>query len=106
MGDSASQADLRALVLGLLTRREMYGCEIATLLAAEGIELSEGSVYPILRRLEREGLLSARWVEIGEGAPRRRYYILTPAGERQAAGALDRAHKPASAIVRFQGVRS
>ena len=106
MGDSASKADLRALVLGLLTRREMHGYEIATLLAAEGIELAEGSVYPILRRLEREGLLCARWVEIGEGAPRRRYYILTPAGERQAAGAAAPAHKPASAIVRFEGTGS
>ena len=106
MGDSNSQGNLRALVLGLLTRREMYGCEIATLLAAEGIELAEGSVYPVLRRLEREGLLSARWVEIGEGSPRRRYYILTPAGERQAAVAPAGAPKPAAAIVRSEGARS
>ncbi len=105
MGDSVSQADLRALVLGLLIRREMHGYEIASLLAAEGIETAEGSVYPVLRRLEREGLLCARWVEIGDGVPRRRYYILTPAGERQAAGALAHPSKPAPAIVHFQGAR-
>ena len=92
-------------MLGLLTRREMHGYEIAKLLAAEGIELAEGSVYPALRGLEHDGLLDARWVEVGEGAPRRRYYILTPAGERQAAGAVAATPKPAPAIVRFQGVR-
>jgi DNA-binding PadR family transcriptional regulator len=112
---SISQKDLRALVLGLLARREMYGYEIAAALAAqlrasdgaetETIELAEGSVYPALRRLERDGLLSARWVEIGEGAPRRRYYVLTPAGERQAARTVAHAPTPASAIARCQGAR-
>lgn len=106
MGDSTSLGNLRALVLGLLARREMHGYEIAALLAAQGIELTEGSVYPALRRLERDGLLSARWVGVGEGAPRRRYYVLTPAGEREAAGATATVHKPAPAIVRFQRARS
>jgi PadR family transcriptional regulator PadR len=111
---SISQKDLRALVLGLLARREMYGYEITTTLTAqlqasreagEGAELAEGSIYPALRRLERDGLLSARWVEIGEGAPRRRYYVLTPAGERQAARTVAHAPKPAPAIAHCQGAR-
>jgi PadR family transcriptional regulator PadR len=105
MGDSISRGDLRALVLGLLTRRETYGYEIVALLMAEGVEMAEGSVYPVLRRLERDGLVSARWVEIGEGAPRRRYYVLTPAGERQAATARARRHQPAPTLARFQGAR-
>ena len=116
MAGSISQRDIRAFVLGLLARREMYGYEIAAALAAqrqasdedtaEGIELAEGSVYPALRRLERDGLLSARWVEIGEGAPRRRYYVLTPAGVRQAARTVAHAPTPASAIAQCQGARS
>ena len=115
MAGSISEQNLRALVLGLLARREMYGYEIATTLAAqpqasgadtaEGIELAEGSVYPALRRLERDGLLNARWVEIGEGTPRRRYYVLTPAGERQAARTVTHGPNPASAIAHCQGAR-
>ena len=114
MAGSISQGDLRALVLGLLARHEMHGYEIAMTLAVrlhageaatETIELAEGSVYPALRRLERDGLLRAHWVEIGEGAPRRRYYALTPAGERQAAGAAARTPKHASAAAHFQGAR-
>jgi PadR family transcriptional regulator PadR len=104
---SNSQGDLRGLVLGLLVRREMYGYEVATALSgrfADGAA-AEGSVYPVLRRLERDGLVSAHWVEIGEGAPRRRYYVLTPAGERQAAAGAARAARPASAIARCQGAR-
>ena len=40
----------------------------------------EGAVYPVLRRLEREGLVCGRWVDVAEGQPRRRYYVLTPRG--------------------------
>jgi PadR family transcriptional regulator PadR len=94
MAGNPSQHELERLVLGALARHESYGYEIARSLAAqlrtssEGTELSEGSVYPALRRLERSGLLCARWVEIGAGAPRRRYYVLSPKGER----ALARSH--------------
>ena len=109
MAGSISQRDIRAFVLGLLARREMYGYEIVAEMrrsTEERIELAEGSVYPALRRLERDGLLSARWVEIGEGAPRRRYYVLTPAGVRQAARTVAHAPTPASAIAQCQGARS
>jgi PadR family transcriptional regulator PadR len=97
-----SSEELRRLVLGVLLRREAYGVEIAAALEAQlhasgEPGLPEGCVYPALRRLERDGLLSARWVEIGEGAPRRRYYALTPAGERNAAKTAARAPRPASA---------
>jgi PadR family transcriptional regulator PadR len=112
---SISPQELRALVLRMVARREMYGVEIAAALAAqlrasdgaeaEAIELAEGSVYPALRRLERDGLLSARWVEIGDGVPRRRYYVLTPAGVRQAARTADRAYRSAPAIARCSCVR-
>lgn len=105
-----SPDELRQLVLGVLARREAYGVEIAAAIearlhASDGPKLAEGSVYPVLRRLERDGLLNARWVEIGEGAPRRRYYVLTPAGERQAATAADRAPRTAPSIARCSCAR-
>ena len=115
MAGSISPQELRALVLRMVARREMYGVEIAAALAAhlrasdgaeaEAIELAEGSVYPALRRIERDGLLSAHWVEIGDGVPRRRYYVLTPAGVRHAATTADRARRSAPAIARCQGAR-
>jgi len=107
-GPQLSRGEFGLLILGLLGRREMYGYEIVAELrrSSEGaIDLPEGTVYPALRRLERDGLLRAHWVEIGEGAPRRRYYALTPAGERQAAGAAARTPKHASAAAHFQGAR-
>jgi PadR family transcriptional regulator PadR len=110
MDRQQSPDELRQLVLGVLARREACGVEIAAAIEArlppsDGPGLAEGSVYPVLRRLERDGLLNARWVEIGEGAPRRRYYVLTPAGERQATRAADRAPRTAPSIARCSCAR-
>lgn len=88
----ADQRDLRSLVIGILARHEAYGYQVAVEVrsAAEGSYLPEGSVYPPLRRLERDGLASSHWVQIGTDVPRRRYYVLTPKGlatlARQEAG--------------------
>ena len=46
--------------------------------------VTEGTIYPILGRLTREGLLAAEWVE-GEAAHARKYYRLTRAGDRRLA---------------------
>ena len=75
------------LLLGLLAKRPMYGYElVAELRSRTGdvIDLPEGTVYPALRRLEREGLIAGRWHEMS-GVPRRRYYDLTPDGTRSLA---------------------
>jgi PadR family transcriptional regulator, regulatory protein PadR len=72
------------LLLGLLARREMYGYELVAELRNQTdavVDLPEGTVYPALRRLERHGLITGRWVEVAD-APRRRYYRLTRDGER------------------------
>jgi PadR family transcriptional regulator PadR len=86
MTRSLSQGDLRWSCLHVLQQHEMTGCDVADWLAAHGIELAEGLVYAALRHLEREGLAAAHWIDVGEGSPRRRYYVLTPAGERSLAG--------------------
>jgi DNA-binding PadR family transcriptional regulator len=91
-------------ILGLLGVREMHGYEIARSIRTGGSMgagiadrrlacpdlLRDGDVYPVLRRLEHDGLVCGRWVEIGEDVPRRRYYTLTPRGVRVAAGARAR----------------
>src|SRR5579862_1851262 len=67
-------------VLALLRNGEMYGFELTRALAADGLVTSEGTVYPLLARLRREGLVETFWRESSQGPPRR-YYRLTKAGE-------------------------
>ena len=68
-------------VLALLSRRERYGFELARELGARGrIIDSEGTLYPLLARLRRNGLVETSWRESTTGPPRR-YYHLTRDGE-------------------------
>ena len=83
-GGRIGRGDLSLLLLGAIARREMYGYELVAelKLRSEGVvDLPEGTVYPLLRRLERDGLIRGHWVE-ASGGPRRRYYVLTQAGEK------------------------
>jgi len=83
-GPQLSRGEFGLLILGLLGRREMYGYEIVAQLrdtTERVIDLPEGTVYPALRRLEHDGLIAGHWVDVGVGAPRRRYYALTQTGE-------------------------
>ena len=68
-------------VLALLTTGERYGFELARELGARGqIIASEGTLYPLLARLRRNGLVETSWRESTSGPPRR-YYHLTSGGE-------------------------
>jgi len=69
-----------ALVLAALgaLRTEQYGYSLKKSLAEAEIHVDEGTLYPLLRRLETQELLSSRWV-IEEGRPRR-YYKITNQG--------------------------
>jgi DNA-binding PadR family transcriptional regulator len=81
---SSPRVDLVGLVLRALHLREMCGVDVANLLVDQGLDLSEGSVYAILRGLERTGLAIGVWVDVGIQLPRRRFYRLTPKGETAA----------------------
>jgi len=74
------------LELGLLATlrgRRLYGYDIVKRLGnIPGLVISEGTVYPILSRFKREGLVSTTLVESNEG-PARKYYELTSAGRRE-----------------------
>ncbi len=68
-------------VLALLTTGERYGFELARELGARGrIIASEGTLYPLLARLRRNGLVETSWQESNAGPPRR-YNHLTKDGE-------------------------
>ncbi len=78
------RGDTGLLLLALLAQREMYGYELLAELRRQTdavVDLPEGTLYPALRRLERQGLIAGRWQAV-DNAPRRRYYRLTPSGER------------------------
>jgi PadR family transcriptional regulator PadR len=73
---------LELVVLLAVRDGERYGYELITIITrAMDFEMTEGTVYPLLSRLLKEGLVSARWVE-SEGSVPRKYYRLTKAGER------------------------
>ena len=68
------------LVVAVLAalRTEQYGYSLRKRLADEGLEVDEGTLYPLLRRLESQGLLASEWRE--EGKRTKRFYRLSPAG--------------------------
>jgi PadR family transcriptional regulator, regulatory protein PadR len=66
-------------VMGQL-RREHYGYSLRTALAASGVEIDEGALYPMLRRLETQGLLTSEWRE--EEKRNKRFYRLSPMGAK------------------------
>jgi PadR family transcriptional regulator PadR len=84
MTDTGWQEQLRRgtlelAVLLVIAPGKRYGLEIIRHLEFADLVLTEGTIYPLLARLEREGLLKAEWVE-GEGPRARKYYHLTAAG--------------------------
>jgi PadR family transcriptional regulator PadR len=70
------------LVLGVLARlvEEHYGYTLRKALAESGLEMDEGTLYPLLRRLESQGLLQSEWRE--ENRRSKRFYRLSSAGRR------------------------
>ena len=70
------------LVLVVLSqlRTAQYGYSLRQALAEQGMAIEEGTLYPLLRRLESQGLLASEW-RLEDGSPRR-YYTLSPAGAR------------------------
>lgn len=72
------------LVLAMLEERQRHGYEIAQLIEQRSngdIRFQIPSLYPLLYRLERRGLVDGRWIE-KPSERRRRFYRLTPAGRR------------------------
>jgi DNA-binding PadR family transcriptional regulator len=73
--------ELRRGVVTLAVLRLMdtarYGYSLVQELAERGLDVEEGTLYPLLRRLEKQGLLVSEW-EIGEARPRKYYRISGP----------------------------
>jgi len=61
-------------------RSERYGYTLRKALEEAGLDIDEGTLYPLLRRLESQGLLHSEWRE--ENKRRKRFYRLSPAGKQ------------------------
>ena len=76
------QSEMRrgAIVLAVLgqLQREHYGYSLRKNLADRGLHVEEGTLYPLIRRLEKQGLLVSEWRE--EDKRRKRFYRLSEAG--------------------------
>jgi PadR family transcriptional regulator PadR len=71
---------LELAILGALSRGRHYGYSLVrTISGSVAIDLTEGTIYPILGRLAKEGLVESEWVESSQGPPRK-YYRLTAKG--------------------------
>jgi len=78
-----------SLVLAVLARlrEERYGYTLRQALASDGLEMEESTLYPLLRRLESQGLLTSEWRE--EEKRRKRFYRLSPMGEAMLSALTD-----------------
>lgn len=70
---------LELCVLSLLKRRDRYGYEISEYLSRH-IDIADGTVYPILRKLKSDGLVDT-YLQEESGGPPRKYYSLTQLGQ-------------------------
>ena len=77
--ETEAKRGMMQLALLYLLEEERYGYDIIKHLKSEGLVVEEGTLYPILRRLEEEKLLASRWETTG---PRpRKYYVVTDFGK-------------------------
>lgn len=71
---------LELCVLAMLNQKDCYGYELVEEISKD-IEISEGTIYPLLRRLSSEGYVTTYLMESQEGPPRK-YYRLTEFGKK------------------------
>ncbi|ABM09129.1 putative transcriptional regulator, PadR family [Paenarthrobacter aurescens TC1] len=88
---------LPLLTLTLIAEEESYGYQLVERLADLGLDVTTGLVYPVLSRLQRDGLVSTRMVASTNGPPRK-YFALTGNGKASQASARKQWQLVASAV--------
>ena len=70
------------LMLAVLSQleQEQYGYSLKQILSDQGLDINEGTLYPLMRRLESQGLLESEWQVVDDTRPRR-YYKISTAGQ-------------------------
>lgn len=75
---------LELVVLKIIATHQVYAADVLRRLEETEFATQEGTLYPLLSRLRREGLVEYEWIESDAGPPRK-YYKLTAAGNDEAA---------------------
>ncbi len=75
---------LELAVLRIVAHGEVYAADILKLLAGTELSTQEGTLYPLLSRMRREGWLDYAWQESEQGPPRKYYRLAPPGRERLA----------------------
>jgi PadR family transcriptional regulator PadR len=84
---------LDVAILISLWKGRLYGLEVIRQLeSASDLIVAEGTVYPVLARLRKDGLVEAEWEEGNSGHPRK-YYKLTSAGRKRAFALATQSHQ-------------
>ena len=79
--DQMMKGLLDGAILGLISQGETYGYEILEKLKENDFpEISDGSIYPVLLRLDKKGYVSSRMIKSDTGGPKRKYYSITNEG--------------------------
>lgn len=78
MTTQLKKGTLELCVLSLLSKADRYGFELVGAISAQ-IQISEGTIYPLMKRIKDEGYVTTYWRESQEGPPRK-YYQLTESG--------------------------
>ena len=97
------RGSLELIVLHLLAPGEAYGYEIVTKLTSRtkgSLGVTDGTLYPVLYRLERAGFVAVRWETPDRGVPRK-YYRLTDAGRDELARLTNEWNAFAGAMARL-----
>jgi PadR family transcriptional regulator, regulatory protein PadR len=100
MPNDLLQGTLELLVLKTLSLEPMHGWGISQRIqqmSREVLHITQGSLYPALQRMKTRGLIRSEW-RMTEKQRRARYYILTPAGERQLAHELSQWERSSNAV--------
>ncbi len=66
-------------ILQILRHREAYSVDLLSILKENDLIVVEGTIYPLLTRLRKDGLIKYTWVESNQGPPRK-YYVITDKG--------------------------
>jgi PadR family transcriptional regulator PadR len=97
---------LEVAVLATVSSREVYGLELLELLRSAGITpLGDPSVYGVLRRLEQDGLVTARLAPSAQG-PARKYFAITERGKVDLIVAVTEWSRLARAVDRILGMKN
>ena len=98
-------ASTEPLILSLLSQGESYGYAIIQGIKArtqDQIQWTDGMLYPVLHRLERNGWIKARWVEVENGR-KRKYYSIQRAGKKALEAQRGRCREVPAVLMSYGG---